>query len=221
MKIHNVFASASIALAMLVTPMSAIGLELEYKGFYKRLKLINDNELDLITMGFYLVDNHTRQRCELKNVRALAKGMPAQNVDIGIDNQILVPYSQAHYDNFGYLQVQQQDPRQDCTLQMQIQFKDKEQKAFSFNDLTQVKEQMQELVDEFGSFLWFMMPNLQGLHFELDANNHLDFVDPSIKSLLQCSATTCQLALPEEFDATDIALEFNQPPLVIAPWMEK
>ena len=171
-----------IAGALSLVSLSSQAVDMEYKGFYQRLDLINDNELDKITMAFYLVDYQTRERCELSKATMLAKDMSAMDIDIAADGELLVPYSEDLYDKFAFLRVEQAKPHQNCTLQMQIQGKDKTKTNYSYAELAFLTEQMQDLVDGFGSFLWFMMPNVTGLHISLTSTDDIAFIADDLKA---------------------------------------
>ena len=53
-----------ILLIAVVTMTSLVShaVDLEYKGFYQRLDLIKEQQLEQITMAFFLVDYQTRVR---------------------------------------------------------------------------------------------------------------------------------------------------------------
>ncbi|MDN3651401.1 DUF2987 domain-containing protein [Thalassotalea ponticola] len=207
-------------LAGLAVVTSAQAVDLEYKGFYQRLNLIEENQLDKITMGFYLVDAHSRQRCQLSKATMLNKSGNHDDIAIGADNQLMVPLSKSYYDNFSVLRVEQQEARQNCILQMQIQAKDKTQVRYSYSELAELKQQMQTLVDEFGGFLSFMMPDVIGVHIDMVTSSGVMYVGDDLGTALQCEQTVCKLAIDESYQSNDIAIEFSQPPTVIAPWIE-
>ncbi len=208
-------------LSLCLLPLTATAVDLEYKGFYKRLDLIKENNFDLITMGFYLVDTHNRSRCKLTKATMFSKGERAQDIQIADDGQMLVPLSEELYKKQAFLRVTQDDERQSCTLQMQIQAKDKQQTAFTYKQLSNITWQMQELVDEFGSFLWFMMPNVQGLHINIENPSQISFVDIALKPSMSCTNQECKLKIDTENQSEEKALEFISAPIVIAPWIEE
>lgn len=206
---------------LLFLSVFAHAVDLEYKGFYKRLDLIADNELNLITMGFYLVDSHSRQRCKLTKATMYAKDERAQNIEIAEDGQILVALSEELYKKQAFLRVVQQDEFQNCTLQMQIQAKDKAKRTFNFKELAEITSQMQELVDDFGSFLWFMMPNVQGLHINIESKEQIVYIAPVLAKKLNCQEKECKLAIDLQSLNSDKAIEFRKAPIVIAPWISE
>lgn len=198
-------------------------VDLEYKGFYQRLKLIEDNKLNAITMGFYLVDSYHRTRCELTKATMLSKDQAPSDIQIGVHGQLLVPFSQTLYDNFALLRVSQKDERQNCILQMQMQVKDKSKRQFSYSELALVTYQMQELVDEFGGLLSFMMPDVHGLSIALVNETDIEFIDHELKADLLCKLEKCQLRVNhnknQDNDAT--AIIFKHAPVVISPWIKE
>lgn len=195
-------------------------VDLEYKGFYQRLDLIKENKLDKITMGFYLVDSYKRTRCDLVNATMLAQGKEPAQIEIASDGQLLVPLSRELYDKFALLRVKLKDEYQNCILQMQMQVKDKTKTDFSFSELALITKQMQELVDEFGSFLWFMMPNVNGLHIELSRAESISYIDDELKKSLKCEEGKCKLEIDEDNDSNKKAISFDLPPIVISPWIK-
>ena len=216
--------------ACLLMPLTSNATDLEYKGFYKRLNLIKENKLDEITMGFYLVDTHSRDRCKLDNATLLAQGDSPTNIDIGDDGQLKVGLNKDWYDKFAFLRVKQHDEYQSCTLQMQMQVKDKTKTSFTYQELAIATDQMQDLVDDFGSFLWFMMPNVKGLHINLKDTTKITYIEPSLGKGLTCDILVCKLVIDDavvdsnlenDNEATPPALVFNEAPVVIAPWIEK
>ncbi|MEW6999478.1 DUF2987 domain-containing protein [Colwelliaceae bacterium BS250] len=208
-----------IAGALSLVSLSSQAVDMEYKGFYQRLDLINDNELDQITMAFYLVDYQTRDRCELSKATMLAKDMSAMDIDIAADGELLVPYSEDLYDKFAFLRVEQAKPRQNCTLQMQIQSKDKTKTEYSYAELALLTAQMQDLVDGFGSFLWFMMPNVAGLHISLTSTDDIAFIADDLNTGLNCTDNKCNLAVDMDNESTNKAISFAPAPMVISPWI--
>lgn len=203
-----------------LTAFASQAVDLEYKGFYQRLDLIKENKLDQITMGFYLVDSYKRTRCELVSATMLAQGKEPEQVDIGADGQLLVPLSRELYDKFALLRVKLKDEYQNCILQMQMQIKDKTKTDFSFSDLALITTQMQELVDEFGSFLWFMMPNVNGLHVELSRAESISYINEEFKNALHCEQDKCKLDIDQDNHSDDKAISFDLPPKVISPWIK-
>ncbi|WP_157726600.1 DUF2987 domain-containing protein [Thalassotalea crassostreae] len=216
------FISALLSTAIF-TSAPTFAVDLEYKGFYQRLSLIEENELDKITMGFYLVDSYHRTRCELETATMLGKEVTPKEIEIANDGQLLVPLSETLYDKFAFLRVKQKDERQNCTLQMQIQVKDKAKKEFSFKELAVVAIQMQELVDDFGSFLWFMMPDVSGVTIEVADKEDIVFIDKSLTKMMKCddSGLKCQLAVDMELETDKPAIKFKTAPKVISPFIEK
>ncbi|WP_394173282.1 DUF2987 domain-containing protein [Thalassotalea litorea] len=208
-------------LTLAMTSLKAQALDLEYKGFYQRLEIIEDNELDKITMGFYLVDAYDRQRCEIQSALLFGPGITDRAIETGNDGRLMVPFDKKLYDGFAILRVNLQDPGQNCTLQMQIQVKDASKTAFSFAELSAYREQMQTLMDEFGGFLWFMMPDVQGLNLKLANDNSLSYIDETLQSALNCEQRQCTLAIDEGQTSSEMALQFSQPPIVISPWVAK
>ncbi|QDP01190.1 DUF2987 domain-containing protein [Thalassotalea sp. PS06] len=208
-------------LVMGLFSLSAQALDLEYKGFYQRLDIIEENELDKITMGFYLVDAYNRERCHIDKAFFFGPGVNEKEIDIAADGRLQIPYDKELYDRFAVLRVNLSDPAQNCTLQMQIQVKDNQKTEFSFAELSVYREQMQSLVDEFGGFLWFMMPDVQGLNLKVASDNTLSFIDDSLKSGFNCEDLQCTLLVEEELTSNRMALQFSQPPVVISPWISK
>lgn len=196
-------------------------VDLEYKGFYQRLKLIEDNQLNEITMAFYLVDSYHRTRCEINKATMLSKSNDNGDIQIGKEGQLMVPFSTSLYDDFALLRVDLKDQRQNCILQMQMQVKDKTKRKFSFADLALITSQMQELVDEFGGLLSFMMPNVQGLSLALANETDVVFINQALKSALNCQKDKCQLSVDVENESAANALIFEQAPVVISPWIQK
>ncbi|WP_169303057.1 DUF2987 domain-containing protein [Thalassotalea mangrovi] len=204
---------------------SVQAVDLEYKGFYQRLEIIKDNELDEITMGFYLVDAQSRDRCAIDKAFFYGPNVDEQAIDIADDGRLQIPYDKKLYDSFAVLRVNQVDPGQNCTLQMQIQVKNKQKTEFTFVELADYREQMQDLVDEFGGFLWFMMPDVTGLNLNLNDARSISFVHQQLKSDLNCQQLQCTLKIEEDVDETihakETALILSQPPVVISPWIAK
>ncbi|QBY05844.1 DUF2987 domain-containing protein [Thalassotalea sp. HSM 43] len=217
-KMKKLLLATSIMLGV-SAPVAAV--DLEYKGFYQRLNLIEENKLDKITMAFYLVDSYKRSRCVLSDAKMLNKNGQHDDIAIADDGQLLVPLSQSYYDNFAVLRVEQQDAGQNCILQMQMQVKDKQQKAFSFSELALITWQMQELVDEFGGLLSFMMPNVQGLHIDMKKADSLKYIDSSLRDALNCDGSVCKLLIDMDDKRDENAIEFSTPPVVVAPWVEE
>ncbi|TRX56967.1 DUF2987 domain-containing protein [Thalassomonas sp. M1454] len=210
-----------LAASLATLSANCFAIDIEYKGFYQRLDKIKDENLDQISMGFYLVDYHSRARCELNKATMLGRDLTPTNIEIADDWQLLVPHSEEMYDKFAFLRVEQKNEMQNCTLQMQIQAKDKTKTSYTFNELALLTEQMQELVDSFGSFLWFMMPNVSGLHISQANESNISFINDELKQGLSCQLTKCNLRIDTEQKSDEIALSFSQAPEVISPWIEK
>ncbi|OUS26361.1 hypothetical protein A9Q98_10975 [Thalassotalea sp. 42_200_T64] len=208
------------ALSVSLFSITCFAVDLEYKGFYQRLDLIKENKLDQITMGFYLVDSYKRTRCEMEKATMLAQGTEPSDIAIADDGQLLVPYSRDLYDKFALLRVKLKDEYQNCILQMQMQVKDKTKRDFSFAELALITSQMQQLVDEFGSFLWFMMPQVSGLHIELSSPENIAYINEKLKPALVCEQEKCKLAIDNENQSFDKAISFDLAPKIIAPWIK-
>ncbi len=208
-----------IIVIVAMTSSLSHAVDLEYKGFYKRLDLIKEEKLEQITMAFYLVDYQTRVRCSLISATMLASDLEPVNIEIEQDGQLLVVLSKELYDKFAFLRVKQADERQNCTLQMQIQAKDKTKIEYSFAELALITKQMQDLVNSFGSFLWFMMPDVNGLHFIIADNNNIEFIAEELKPGLSCTLNKCNLLITADNQLEQRALLFKYPPQFISPWI--
>ncbi|WP_371185343.1 DUF2987 domain-containing protein [Thalassotalea maritima] len=207
-----------LSLGLFASSVQAV--DLEYKGFYQRLTLIEENNLDKITIGFYLVDSYTRERCPLTGAKMLKRDGSKDPIDIAADGQLMVPLSQQYYDEFALLRVEQSDDRQNCILQMQMQARDKQQTEFSYQQLATITWQLQELVDEFGGFLSFMMPDVQGLHIQLQNQQDVAYIASDLKQQLSCEQDKCQLLMKQNDEREQTAIRFAKPPVVISPWIE-
>ncbi|MDG1733892.1 MAG: DUF2987 domain-containing protein [Thalassotalea sp.] len=210
-----------LAASLATLSANCFAIDIEYKGFYQRLDKIKEEKLEQISMGFYLVDYQTRERCELNKATMLGRDFTPTDIVIADDWQLLVPHSEEMYDKFAFLRVEQKIERQNCTLQMQIQAKDKTKTSYSFKELALLTEQMQELVDSFGSFLWFMMPNVSGLHITQNNAENISFISDELKQGLSCELNKCNLRVDTEQESNEEAIRFQQPPEVISPWIEK
>lgn len=203
----------------LALSFNANALFLEYKGFYQRLAKLEENELKHIDIAFYLVTEPAREPCNIKSAELEAKEYKLP-ISFSEKTQLDIPFDEKYYKDKAILFVEEGQPYQQCTLQMQIQVKSNAN-AFTFKELATFTSEMGTLMDDFGGFLWFIMPSVDGLTFRFNKPTSTSFVHSDLVDNLICKNNQCQLIIDTDDRREERAIEFVTTPEVISPYVSK
>ncbi|MBW3139027.1 DUF2987 domain-containing protein [Ferrimonas balearica] len=207
MKQWTVVAALSAALSL---PVQA--LNLEYGGFYDRLKIVNKADYPLVSMAFYLNHREQRQPCQINGGVIVDRGNELPLV-VGPRQELLVPFDAELKDHKAVLSLDVVDEAQ-CDFAMQLRYSDTAQQRFTDGDWQAMVSQFDGVLKRFAGFPFrWLQPDVSGVVVKLAEGS--DMV-PAKWEADQDGRVTILLS-----ELNGEAVRFSQPPVWISPYIER
>ncbi len=196
--------------ATLAVPAQA--LNLEYGGFYDRLKIVNKTDYPLVTMAFYLNHRERREPCVIESGSIVDRGATLP-LTIGPRQEMLVPFDAALKDHKAVLSVEVQDEAQ-CDFAMQLRYSDATQQRFSEQDWQAMVTQFDGVLKRFAGFPFrWLQPDVSGVVVKLAEGSQ---VTPARWQADESGRLTLRLS-----ELQGEAVSFSEPPIWISPYIER
>ncbi|MBY5991618.1 DUF2987 domain-containing protein [Ferrimonas balearica] len=195
--------------ALLSVPAQA--LNLEYGGFYDRLKVVNKPEYPLVSMAFYLNHRERREPCVIQGGQIHNKGQILP-LTVGPRQELLVPFDPELKDNKAVVSLEVAEETQ-CDFAMQLRYSDSAQTEFTAADWQAMIGQFDAVLKRFAGFPFrWLQPDVSGVVIKLADGT---VVRPQGQPLSGDGTLTLT------GQALEDRLQFSQPPLWISPYIER
>lgn len=201
---------------LLALPVAAQDLVMGYDGFFNRIKTSKKNEYTNSQLGIFLVNTKTAKHCHIETAAIDFEGA-ITTVDIGADNQLLLPYNKQLRDDKAKLKVTVSDQSQ-CNLAFQIMTVDNNIREIKTPQvMSQIVEFEKMLGDMAGYFGRMNLPATVGLQFIFEKTTSV-YKD---SGELFKSGNRVTISQDEIINGKIAGLSFKTPPLRIIPLTEK
>lgn len=208
MKSWTIAAALTAALAL-----PAQALNLEYGGFYDRLKVVNKTDYPLVSMAFYLNHRERREPCTIEGGSIIDRGNSLP-LTIGPRQELLVPFDAELKDHKAVLSVQVEDEAQ-CDFAMQLRYSDTTQQRFTQSDWQAMVGQFDGVLKRFAGFPFrWLQPDVSGVVVMLAEGTE---VQPA---KWEAEVDSGRLTLRLDQLGKDTVV-FSQPPIWISPYIER
>ncbi|MBY6185516.1 DUF2987 domain-containing protein [Marinobacter hydrocarbonoclasticus] len=207
MKQWTVVAALSAALAV-----PAQALNLEYAGFYDRLKIVNKTEYPLVSMAFYLNHRGKGEPCTVNGGEILNQGQSLP-LTVGPRQELLVPFDAELKDKKAVLSLDVVDEAQ-CDFAMQLRYSDTTQQQFSDADWQAMIGQFDGVLKRFAGFPFrWLQPDVSGVVIKLEEGSTMS---PDYGIVGDNGRITLRLS-----DLNGKTVRFTAPPVWISPYIER
>lgn len=189
-------------------------LELNYDGFFDRMKDLEEPEYQGVKLAFYLMDREG-QPCPVKAAK-LATKLKQQEVYMLDSGELLLPYEPLLDQDKALLVIDKKDNRE-CGLNMRLE-------SNQLFDTRVPKQQALELTDKFaaafddlGGMMSFMLPKVQGVTFKF-----AEGVKPELNStqLGKCEGEKGCTVIKGDLVNFNGDIEFNHKPIKVVPFIQ-
>lgn len=203
-------------LALSVLPISALAqnkLELNYDGFFDRMKDLEEPEYQGVKLAFYLMDREGSP-CPVSNAKLSTK-VKEQEVYVLENGELLLPYEPLLDQDKALLLIDKKDDRE-CGLNMRLE------SNILFNDKVS-KQQALELTNKFaaafddlGGMMSFMLPKVEGITFQFAPEVAAEIAP---EKLGKCDDNKCTV-MKGDLVKFDGQLTFNNKPVKVVPYIQ-
>lgn len=148
-------------------------IEVEYKRFYSHVKKLNSEDTQALQFAFGFQHIHDPRLCEISSARIVTQ---KQTIDLTVSSEyrFTMPTERALNLADAVVTIDMADQANQCDMSVQLETRSEFLKQYYSNEeLVFIYQQYSAFFNQMGSFLSFMMPQVDGLmiHFE---NRELD-----------------------------------------------
>ena len=206
-----------ILLLLILVPLtgSTEQLVVEYSSFYSHTKKLQGEDTNALQFAFGFQHVHSKTLCQIESAF-----ISTQKQDIALNIQpnqrFVLPSEKALKMAKAQVVIELVDKANLCDMSVQLETKAEYLKTnYTANELHLIFKQYQNFFNNMGSFLSFLMPEVQGLN--------LHFIDKTqLLSLpIGLKLENDRLALSEEWIAENKGLQLDTAPLRVTAIMDK
>ena len=203
-----------VVLAFLAMPVSA-DLQLNYSGFYGRMKKLQQPEYSDITLAFALIEQQSGQRCRYTDIR-LQSQEHDMRIDMAANDELSLPYDESIKNSNAILHVMQADNMPACQIQFRIRSRMRLPLELSLEQLQHYQQQFDLLLDDMAGLGKYWLPDVTGVILQF-ANDAVvaDYSAGAAKNT-HCQQARCNIELHNLTDEP-YQWRFDQRPLYILP----
>lgn len=205
---------ALVALSLLSLNATAQNkLELNYDGFFDRMKDLEEPEYQGVKLAFYLMDREGAP-CPVSGAKLTTK-IKMQDVYVLDSGELLLPYEPLLDQDKALLVIDKKDNRE-CGLNMRLESSQLFNKKVDKQKAIELTDKFAAAFDDLGGMMSFMLPKVQGITFKFDDN-----IAPELTpvNLGKCEKGGCTI-LKGDLVKLDGDFEFNTKPIKVVPYIQ-
>ena len=153
-------------------------IEVEYKRFYSHVKKLNSEDTQALQFAFGFQNIHEPRLCKINAAKIVTQKQTIE-LDVSPEYRFTMPSEKALNLADATVAIELEDQANHCDMSVQLETRpDYLKQYYSNDDLMFIYEQYSAFFNQMGSFLSFMMPQVDGLmvHFD-DAELDYDLRD--------------------------------------------
>lgn len=210
MKLFKPFALTLCALPMAVMAQQ---VELNYDGFFDRMKDLDEPEYQGVKLAFYFVDR-AGQPCPVKQAK-LATKLKSKEVYVLETGEILLPYDPILDQDKASLVIDKVDDRE-CGLNMRLESNQLFGRKLSKEEVVTLTDKFAVAFDDLGGMMSFMLPKVHGVTFQFAEDVKASVLPAKIG---KCDVKGCTV-LKSELVNYQGEISFNQKPIKAVPYIQ-
>lgn len=143
--------------------MYADTIDVSYKSFYSHVRKLQQEDTDKLQFAFGFINVNSNALCTLTSAKIITdkKTLPLMITD---EQRFTVPSERALNLADAIVQIEFEEKANQCDMSVQLETKPNLLKQnYTQSDLKEIESQYIAFFNEMGSFLSFLMPNVNGL----------------------------------------------------------
>lgn len=155
-------------------------LPVEYKGFYSHLRKLKGDELNALQFAFGFKNVQSDKLCNINRAVIITdkKDIP---VSVSPANRFTLPTERALRLADAIVLIDLQEAHNQCDMSVQLETKAEYLKMqYQQEELQMLFMQFDSFFDEMGSFLWFLMPDLESINLVFETTETTVILDDTL-----------------------------------------
>lgn len=202
--------------ALSLMPLTAVAqdkLELNYDGFFDRMKDLEEPEYQGVKLAFYLMDREGAP-CPVSGAKLTTK-LKEQDVYVLDNGELLLPYEPLLDQDKALLIIDKKDNRE-CGLNMRLESSQLFSEKVKKQQALELTEKFAAAFDDLGGMMSFMLPKVEGITFKFN-ESIMPQITPA--NLAKCEKGGCTV-LKGDLVKFDGEFEFEHKPLKVVPYIQ-
>lgn len=190
-------------------------LQVEYKSFYSHVSKLRGEDTTALQFAFGFMNIRSKTLCSIESAHISTQKQQIPLI-VSEENRFTVPTERALNLAKALVVIELKDPANICDMSVQLETKPEYLKtSYSKQDLDFLFDQYTAFFDKMGSFLSFLMPNVNGITVYFKDSNYSQGLDGGL------SVEAGKLTLTERDLANVSMLNLPRKPLRITAEIEK
>lgn len=189
-------------------------IELNYDGFFDRMKDIEEAEYQGVKLAFYLRDK-AGQACPVKSAK-LATKLKEKEVYVLETGEILLPYAPKFDQDKANLVIEKQDDRE-CGLTMSLESNVLFDANVPQKQALDITNKLALAFDDLGGMMSFMLPKVEGITFKFEEGTLGQLTNSNIA---KCEIDTGCTIMASDLESFKGQLSFNKKPVKAVPFIQ-
>lgn len=203
--------------ALLASPVWA-DLQLNYSGFYGRMKKLQQPQYSDITLAFALTGVHSGKACRFYSLKLLSD-QHDMTVDIAGNGELSLPYDEALKDSNAVLVLRQADNAEACQVEMRLRSRMRLSSSLDLATLQHYRQQFDLLLDDMAGISKYWLPEVSGVIAEFNADNVVADIEEAATNSTRCNARRCYIELNDALPVNS-RWSFSERPAYLLPLMQ-
>lgn len=208
----------SLLAALLLTMPAVADLQLNYNGFYGRMKKLQQPQYSDITLAFALTGVHSGKACRFYSLKLLSDQHDIA-VDIAGNGELSLPYDEALKDSNAVLLLRQADNAEACQVEMRLRSRMRLPSSLDIATLQHYQQQFELLLDDMAGISKYWLPDVHGVIVEFTTAAAAVDIEAAPAGSTNCSGKRCYIQLNDNMPANS-RWSFNERPAYLLPLLQ-
>lgn len=143
-------------------------IEVEYKTFYSHLRKLDSQDTNALQFAFGFMNIDTNRLCSIESARISTEKQQIP-LSVNAENRFTLPTDKVLRLAKAIVIAQVKEPSDKCEVSVQLETKPEYVKTtYTETELDLIYTQYQAFFNEMGSFMSFMMPQVDGLNIQFE-----------------------------------------------------
>lgn len=204
--------------ALLLTMPATADLQLNYNGFYGRMKKLQQPQYSDITLAFALTGVKSSKACRFYSLKLLSDQHDIA-VDIAGNGELSLPYDEALKDSNAVLLLRQADNAEACQVEMRLRSRMRLPSSLDLATLQHYQQQFDLLLDDMAGISKYWLPAVSGVIAEFSTDTVVVDIKEAAADSTRCKAKRCYIKLSDAMPANS-RWSFNERPAYLLPLLQ-
>lgn len=204
--------------ALLLTMPATADLQLNYNGFYGRMKKLQQPQYSDITLAFALTGVKSGKACRFYSLK-LVSDQHDIAVDIAGNGELSLPYDEALKYSNAVLLLRQADNAEACQVEMRLRSRMRLPSSLDLATLQHYQQQFDLLLDDMAGISKYWLPAVSGVIAEFSSDTVMVDIKEAAADSTSCKAKRCYIKLGNAMPANS-RWSFNERPAYLLPLLQ-